>query len=119
MLTFLSLGVAAYAVLPLGTLVLRVYMPVSMVAGVPFDIAYPIVAWLCWVPNLLVAERLFDSRQQHNHREEGDGGAPYFRTAILTLSRRAVVRLLQAQAKAACYSEVANTGDEERTIPSP
>lgn len=57
--------------LTLAAVSLRLYMPLSMVAGVPFGIAYPIIAWLCWVPNLLVAERLFDSRQQHDHREEG------------------------------------------------
>lgn len=36
---------------------LRLYSPLLAVAGVPFDIAYPVVAWLCWVPNLIVAER--------------------------------------------------------------
>ena len=37
---------------------LRIYMPASMIAGIPFELAYPAVAWLCWVPNLLVAEWL-------------------------------------------------------------
>jgi uncharacterized membrane protein len=35
---------------------LRFYLPVSMVAGVEFGVAYPIIAWLCWVPNLIFAE---------------------------------------------------------------
>ncbi len=39
---------------------LRIYLPVSMVAGVDFATAYPIIAWLCWVPNLLVAEYLLN-----------------------------------------------------------
>jgi uncharacterized membrane protein len=34
---------------------LRIYLPVSMLAGIPFELAYPAIAWLCWVPNLLVA----------------------------------------------------------------
>lgn len=35
---------------------LRIYLPGSMAAGVPFEVAYPAIAWLCWVPNLIVAE---------------------------------------------------------------
>jgi hypothetical protein len=35
---------------------LRLYIPASQMAGIPFDSAYPVIAWLCWVPNLLVAE---------------------------------------------------------------
>ena len=34
---------------------LRIYLPASMLAGVPFEVAYPAIAWLCWVPNLLAA----------------------------------------------------------------
>jgi Predicted membrane protein (DUF2306) len=36
---------------------LRIYLPVALASGVPFEIAYPAIAWLCWVPNLFVAER--------------------------------------------------------------
>jgi uncharacterized membrane protein len=35
---------------------LRIYLPLSMVAGLRFEDAYPAIAWLCWVPNLIVAE---------------------------------------------------------------
>lgn len=35
---------------------LRFYLPASMAAGVEFAVAYPIIAWLCWVPNVIVAE---------------------------------------------------------------
>ncbi len=35
---------------------LRIYLPVSQVAGVPFETAYAAIAWLCWVPNLLAVE---------------------------------------------------------------
>jgi uncharacterized membrane protein len=35
---------------------LRVWMPTSGVLGIDFLMAYRAVAWLCWVPNLLVAE---------------------------------------------------------------
>lgn len=39
---------------------LRLWLPASVAAGVAFELAYPAIAWLCWVPNLLVAERLFN-----------------------------------------------------------
>ena len=32
---------------------LRIYLPLSMLAGISFDSAYQAIAWLCWVPNLL------------------------------------------------------------------
>ncbi|MSP95606.1 MAG: DUF2306 domain-containing protein [Alphaproteobacteria bacterium] len=35
---------------------LRIYVPASLAGGVDFAVAYPIIAWLCWVPNLLVVE---------------------------------------------------------------
>lgn len=36
---------------------LRLWLPAAFVAGVPFEIAYAAIAWLCWLPNLGVAER--------------------------------------------------------------
>jgi uncharacterized membrane protein len=41
---------------------LRLYLPASLAAGVSLDQAYPLIAWLCWVPNILVAEWLFNKR---------------------------------------------------------
>ena len=35
---------------------LRFYLPASMAAGVEFALAYPVIAWLCWMPNLAFAE---------------------------------------------------------------
>src|ERR1044071_3868702 len=35
---------------------LRLYVPLSGAAGIDFLTAYVAIAWLCWVPNLLVAE---------------------------------------------------------------
>jgi uncharacterized membrane protein len=49
--------------LTLAAVTLRIYLPLSMIAGVPFTIAYPAIAWVCWVPNLLVAERWFVERR--------------------------------------------------------
>lgn len=35
---------------------LRIYIPASVVAGLPFETCYPVIAWLCWVPNLVAVE---------------------------------------------------------------
>ena len=43
---------------------LRLWMPVSVVSGIPFGTAYAVVAWLCWVPNLIVAEVFFNARRR-------------------------------------------------------
>jgi hypothetical protein len=37
---------------------LRLWVPGSVASGLPFELVYPVVAWLCWVPNVLVAEWL-------------------------------------------------------------
>ena len=39
---------------------LRLYLPASFAADIAFENAYPVIAWLCWVPNLLAAELLFN-----------------------------------------------------------
>jgi uncharacterized membrane protein len=46
--------------LTLAAVALRIYLPLSMVLGIEFADAYPVIAWLCWVPNLVLAERLFN-----------------------------------------------------------
>ena len=45
---------------------LRLYLPGSMVSGLPFELAYPVIAWLCWVPNVVVAEWLLRRRSPVN-----------------------------------------------------
>jgi uncharacterized membrane protein len=35
---------------------LRLQLPAAMALRIPFEVAYPIIAWSCWVPNLLAAE---------------------------------------------------------------
>jgi uncharacterized membrane protein len=39
---------------------LRLYIGPSVAAGIPFEEAYRVIAWLCWVPNLIVAEWFFN-----------------------------------------------------------
>lgn len=35
---------------------LRLYLPVAFATPIGFDAGYPVIAWLCWVPNLLLVE---------------------------------------------------------------
>lgn len=39
---------------------LRLWLPGLVVSGVTMSVAYPLVAWLCWVPNIVIAELLFN-----------------------------------------------------------
>ncbi len=48
--------------LTLAAVTLRIYLPISMVSGLPFIPAYIVISWLCWVPNILVAEWYFIRR---------------------------------------------------------
>lgn len=45
--------------LTLAAVTLRILLPMSGLSGIPFALAYPFIAWLSWVPNLLVAEWAF------------------------------------------------------------
>ena len=47
--------IRSYAI-TLAAVTLRFYLPLSMAAGLDFNAVYPAIAWLCWVPNLIVAE---------------------------------------------------------------
>ena len=39
---------------------LRLWLPGSVASGIAFEVAYPVIAWACWVPNLIVAELAFN-----------------------------------------------------------
>jgi uncharacterized membrane protein len=44
--------------LTLAAVSLRLLLPASILGGMPLDLAYPLVAWLCWLPNVAAAEWL-------------------------------------------------------------
>lgn len=46
---------------------LRIYIPISQIAGLDYTESYRVIAWLCWIPNLLVAQLLI-----RNARGEAD-----------------------------------------------
>lgn len=50
--------IRSYA-LCLAAVMLRLYLPAAQMMGFRFEDAYPVIAWLCWVPNLVVAEWFF------------------------------------------------------------
>ena len=43
----------------LAAVTLRIYLPAAQMMGFQFEDAYPVIAWMCWVPNLVVAEWFF------------------------------------------------------------
>jgi len=47
--------IRSYA-LTAAAITLRIYLPLSIAFHWPFSIAYPAIAWLCWIPNALAAE---------------------------------------------------------------
>jgi uncharacterized membrane protein len=47
--------IRSYA-LTFAAVTLRLWLPLSGMLQIDFAVAYPVVSWLCWVPNLLVAE---------------------------------------------------------------
>lgn len=50
--------------LAFAAVMLRLYVPASVAAGIDFAAAYAAIAWLCWLPNLLVAELMLRSEQR-------------------------------------------------------
>ncbi len=42
---------------------LRLYLPIALIGLFPFSAAYAVIAWMCWVPNLLLADHLAGDRR--------------------------------------------------------
>jgi hypothetical protein len=49
--------IRSYA-LTFAAVTLRIYLPLSIVAGFDFVFAYRIISFMCWVPNMVIAELL-------------------------------------------------------------
>jgi len=47
--------------LAFAAVMLRIYIPLSQIAGLDYADSYRVIAWLCWVPNLLLAQLLVRS----------------------------------------------------------
>ncbi len=55
---------------------LRLYMSVATSSGIAFEAAYPVIAWLCWIPNLIAVELLFNQKQKPLAEQPGVKVAP-------------------------------------------
>lgn len=54
--------------LTLSAVTLRIQLGLGTAAGIPFEAYYPWLAWICWVPNLIVAEWLARHASATPHR---------------------------------------------------
>jgi uncharacterized membrane protein len=52
--------------LTLAAVTLRLYLATSQIAGLPYVDSYQAIAWLCWVPNLVLVEWLVLPRMRVN-----------------------------------------------------
>lgn len=52
--------------LTFAAVMLRLYLPAAVVTGTPFESAYPVIAWLCWVPNLLMTELMLNRQRRQD-----------------------------------------------------
>jgi uncharacterized membrane protein len=59
--------------LALAAVSLRIGLGVGFALGLPFEVFYPALAWLSWVPNLLVAEYCLRSREPADRGEAANG----------------------------------------------
>ena len=60
--------------LTFAAVILRLYVPASVIAGFDFGVAYAIIAWLCWLPNLLVAEWVVNAAHNRSPQRTAFGG---------------------------------------------
>jgi uncharacterized membrane protein len=67
---------------------LRVWVPLSGAVGIDFNTAYVVIGWMCWVPNLLVAEWIIRSSR---------GGRSQSRASIIGIFGKPVNRPKTAQ----------------------
>jgi uncharacterized membrane protein len=63
--------IRSYA-LTAAAITLRMYLGFAITLRIPMEVAYPAIAWLCWVPNLLTVEAsfLFGEIRQRGHTSE-------------------------------------------------
>lgn len=50
--------------LAFAAVMLRLYVPATVAAGIDFAAAYAAIAWLCWLPNLLLVELMLGSERR-------------------------------------------------------
>ena len=58
-----------------GAVTLRIYIPVSFALGLSFGTSYPAIAWLAWVPNLVLMEWWIRRELPHRQPEPVPAGS--------------------------------------------
>jgi hypothetical protein len=61
--------------LTFAAVMLRVWLPLLVALGYKFPQAYATVAWLCWIPNLLVAELIIRNGKALDNSQPGSVAA--------------------------------------------
>jgi uncharacterized membrane protein len=59
--------------LTFAAVMLRLYIPAAVVAGADFAVAYQVISWLCWVPNLAFAEWRYNTAHNDAFNEDAPG----------------------------------------------
>jgi hypothetical protein len=72
-----------------GAVTLRIYLPVSFALGLTFESAYPVIAWLNWVPNILLMEWWI--RREGHRRQPERLPAAYSVRSVARMSRHRAV----------------------------
>lgn len=49
--------------LTFSAITLRILLPIMIISEISFQIGYPVIAWACWVPNLIVNEVFFNKKE--------------------------------------------------------
>ncbi|HEY7798877.1 MAG TPA: DUF2306 domain-containing protein [Hyphomonadaceae bacterium] len=62
--------------LTLAAVTLRLYLPASIVFDLEFVTAYTVIAWICWVPNLIIAEIWIAMRKRPRRPKVAPAEAP-------------------------------------------
>jgi uncharacterized membrane protein len=62
--------------LTLAAVTLRLYLPASMIFSLEFVTAYTVIAWICWAPNLIIAEIWIAVRKRPRRPKVAPAGAP-------------------------------------------
>ncbi len=65
--------IRSYA-LTMSAVTLRLYVAGSKILGMPLEQTYPYIAWLCWTPNVLLAEWLIKVTAPPSFHSVVDGG---------------------------------------------
>lgn len=59
-----------------GAVTLRMYLPISFALGLEFESSYPVIAWVNWVPNIVLMEWWLRHEATRRQRERAPADSP-------------------------------------------